>query len=56
MIYVNEKDLVVPGELLAEDDYYPGRGTFEDDGKICSKLLGLVSLRNKKISVIPLKS
>ena len=56
MIYVNEKDLVVPGELFAEDDYYPGRGTFEDDGKICSKLLGLVSLRNKKISVIPLKS
>ena len=56
MIYVKEKDLVVPGELLAEDDYYPGRGTFEDDGKICSKLLGLVSLRNKKISVIPLKS
>ena len=56
MIYVNEKDLVVPGELLAEDDYYPGSGTFEDDGKICSKLLGLVSLRNKKISVIPLKS
>ena len=56
MIYVNEKDLVVPGELLAEDDYYPGRGTFEDDGKIWSKLLGLVSLRNKKISVIPLKS
>ena len=34
MIYVNEKDLVVPGELF----------------------LGLVSLRNKKISVIPLKS
>ena len=56
MIYVNEKDLVVPGELLAEDDYYSGRGTFEEDGKICSKLLGLVSLRNKKISVIPLKS
>ena len=55
-LYVNEKDLVVPGELLAEDDYYPGRGTFEEDGKICSKLLGLVSLRNKKISVIPLKS
>ena len=56
MIYVNEKDLVVPGELLAEDDYYSGRGTFEEDGKVCSKLLGLVSLRNKKISVIPLKS
>ena len=56
MIYVNEKDLVVPGEVLAEDDYYSGRGTFEENGKICSKLLGLVSLRNKKVSVIPLKS
>jgi|GEM_PF-60231 len=56
MIYVNEKDLVVPGEILAEDDYYSGRGTFEDNGKICSNLLGLVSLRNKKINVIPLKS
>ena len=56
MIYVNEKDLVVPGEVLAEGDYYSGRGTFEEDGKVCSKLLGLVSLRNKKVSVIPLKS
>ena len=56
MIYVNEKDLVVPGEVLAEDDYYSGRGTFEENGKICSKLLGLVSLRNKKVSVVPLKS
>ncbi|MDO5821373.1 MAG: exosome complex RNA-binding protein Rrp4, partial [Methanobrevibacter sp.] len=56
MIYVNEKDLVVPGEILAEDDYYAGRGTFQENGKVCSNLLGLVSLRNKKISVIPLKS
>ncbi len=56
MIYVKEKDLVVPGEILAEDDYYAGRGTFQENGKVCSNLLGLVSLRNKKISVIPLKS
>ncbi|MDR1721991.1 MAG: exosome complex protein Rrp4 [Methanobrevibacter sp.] len=56
MIHVNNKDLVVPGEILAEDDYYSGRGTFKDNGKICSSLTGLVSLRNKKISVIPLKS
>ncbi len=56
MMYVKEKDLVVPGEILAEDDYYAGRGTFQENGKVCSNLLGLVSLRNKKISVIPLKS
>ena len=56
MIYVEDKNLVIPGQILADDDYYPGRGTFKEDGKICSSLIGLVSLRNKKIRVIPLKS
>ena len=56
MIYVENKDLVIPGEVLADDEYYSGRGTFKEDGKICSSLMGLVSLRNKKIRVIPLKS
>ncbi|OWT32969.1 RNA-binding protein [Methanobrevibacter sp. 87.7] len=56
MIYVENKDLVIPGEVLAEDDFYSGRGTFRENGKICSSLMGLVSLRNRKVSVIPLKS
>ena len=56
MIHVNENDLVLPGDLLAEEDIYPGRGTFKEEGKIYSKLLGLVSLRNKRINVTPLKS
>ena len=56
MIYVENKDLVIPGQILADDECYPGRGTFKEDGKICSSLIGLVSLRNKKIRVIPLKS
>lgn len=56
MIYVENKDLVIPGQVLADDDYYSGRGTFKENGKICSSLMGLVSLRNKKIRVIPLKS
>ncbi|MCL2115184.1 MAG: exosome complex RNA-binding protein Rrp4 [Methanobrevibacter sp.] len=56
MIHVEDKKFVVPGEILAEDDYYPGRGTFKEGDMICSSLMGLVSLRNNKISVIPLKS
>ena len=56
MIYVEDKNLVIPGQILADDEYYPGRGTFKEDGKVCSSLIGLVSLRNKKIRVIPLKS
>ncbi|RBQ22926.1 Exosome complex component Rrp4 [Candidatus Methanobinarius endosymbioticus] len=56
MIHVEDKELVVPGQILAEEDYYSGRGTFKDGDSICSSLMGLVSLRNKKINVIPLKS
>lgn len=56
MIYVENKKLVIPGEVLSDDDFYPGRGTFKENGKIYSSLIGLVSLRNKKLRVIPLKS
>mgnify|MGYP003289031438 CR=1 FL=1 len=56
MIYVENKDLVIPGQILSDDEYYSGRGTFKENGKVCSSLLGRVSLRNKKIRVIPLKS
>ncbi len=56
MIHVEDKELVVPGQILAEEGFYSGRGTFKDGNAVCSSLMGLVSLRNKKISVIPLKS
>jgi exosome complex component RRP4 len=56
MIQVKDKELVVPGQVLAEEGYYSGRGTFKDGKSVLSSLMGLVSLRNKKISVIPLKS
>ena len=56
MIHVENKELVIPGQILADDEYYSGRGTFKENGNVCSSLLGRVSLRNKKIRVIPLKS
>ncbi|MEE0934683.1 MAG: exosome complex RNA-binding protein Rrp4 [Methanobrevibacter sp.] len=56
MIHVENKDLVIPGQILADDEYYAGRGTFKENGKVCSSLMGRVSLRNKKLRVIPLKS
>ena len=49
MIHVENKDLVIPGQILADDEYYSGRGTFKENGKVCSSLLGRVSLRNKGI-------
>lgn len=56
MIYVDNKDFVIPGQVLADEEYYSGRGTFRENSEICSSLMGHVSLRNKKISVVPLKS
>ena len=56
MLLVEDKQIVVPGEILAEGDYHSGRGTFKEVDKVCSSLVGLVAVRDKKISVIPLQS
>ncbi len=56
MIFVEDKEIVVPGDVLADDEYQAGRGTFKQNNEICSSLVGLVALRDKKISVIPLQS
>ncbi|MBM4240805.1 MAG: exosome complex protein Rrp4 [Euryarchaeota archaeon] len=56
MIFVKDKDIVIPGDILAENEYHTGRGTFKEENKICSSVVGLIAIRNKKISVIPLQS
>ena len=56
MIFVEDKALVVPGDVLADEEYHTGRGTFKEGSNICSSLVGLVAIRDKKISVIPLQS
>ncbi|MDP4193353.1 MAG: exosome complex RNA-binding protein Rrp4, partial [Bacteroidota bacterium] len=56
MILVEDKALVVPGDVLADEEYHTGRGTFKEGNNICSSLVGLVAIRDKKISVIPLQS
>lgn len=40
MIHVEDKELVVPGQILAEEGYYSGRGTFKDGNCVCSSLMG----------------
>lgn len=56
MIFVKDKEIVVPGDVLADEEYHSGRGTFRENSNICSSLVGLVAIRDKKISVIPLQS
>lgn len=55
-IIVNAKDIVVPGEVLAEGmDFLPGDNTYRENEKIYSKILGLVSLPpGRVVKITPL--
>ena len=49
------RELVVPGEIIAEGDFRSGEGTFKDGKKVIANVLGLVNVKEKKISIIPLR-
>jgi exosome complex component RRP4 len=52
---VNEKDIVVPGEVLAEGmSYLPSEGTYRKGDNILSSRLGLVRIEGKVVKIIPL--
>ncbi len=55
-IYVKERELVLPGQKLARG-MKPGENVFVDEGgAVRSAVIGLVSIQNEKIDVIPLSS
>jgi exosome complex component RRP4 len=50
-----ERDIVVPGEVLAEGmGFLPSKGTYRDDKAIRAGRLGMVALEGKVIKLIPL--
>ncbi len=54
-IFVNERDVVIPGQTLARGmDILPGYGTYRDGEEIVSKVTGLVKIKERLVSVIPL--
>lgn len=54
-IKVKEKEIVIPGQTLAEGmDYLPGDNTYREKENIYSKILGLVSLAGRVIKITPL--
>lgn len=54
-LLINEKDIVVPGEVLAEGmDYLPGNGAYREGENIYAGRLGLVNLEGRAIKLIPL--
>jgi exosome complex component RRP4 len=54
-ILIKDKDIAVPGEVLAEGmDYLPGNGTYRDQEKIIAERLGLAQIEGRAIKLIPL--
>ena len=54
-ILTKEREVVIPGQDLAKGmDFLPGGGCFRDGEHIVSSFLGLVSVNNALIRVIPL--
>ncbi len=54
-IYFQKREVVVPGQLLAEGRYRPSYGTYDEGGKIYSSLMGLAELRGNTVKVVALQ-
>jgi len=54
-LLVNDKDIVIPGEELAEGmDFLPSSGSYRDGESIVSELMGMVKVDGKVIKIVPL--
>jgi len=54
-VYFQKREVVVPGQLLAEGRYRASFGTYGEDGKIFSSLVGLAELRGNTVKVVALE-
>ncbi len=54
--FFEKKQIVTPGDLLAEGSYIQGENTYKEDNKIYASRLGLVEYQDKKVEVIALKA
>jgi exosome complex component RRP4 len=55
-IFYKRRQLVTPGDLLAEDDYIAGDNTYRDNNKIYASRVGIVDYNVRKVHVIALKA
>ena len=55
-VFFEKKQLVAPGDLLAEGDYVPGESTYKENGKIYASRLGLVDYDGRRVYVVALKA
>jgi len=54
--FYENRQIVTPGDILAEGDYLAGENTFKDDERIYSSGLGLVEYKGRKVQVVALNN
>ena len=54
VVYFQKREIVIPGQTLAEGRYRSSIGTYYENGKILSALVGLAELRGNTVKVVPL--
>jgi len=54
--FFEKRQLVTPGDLLAEGDYIAGENAYKEGGKIYAARTGLVEYEEKKVSVVALRA
>lgn len=54
--FYERKQIVTPGDLLAENDYVAGDNTYKENGKIYATRVGLVDYDNREVFVVALKA
>lgn len=55
MLHVQNRELVVPGQLIAEGDYRVYEGAFREDKQVYASVVGLADLHGQNIRIIPLQ-
>lgn len=55
MLHVGDRELVVPGQLIAEGDYLVHEGAFHERDHVYASVVGLVRVQGKEVRVIPLQ-
>jgi exosome complex component RRP4 len=55
-VFYEKKQVVAPGDLLAEGDYLSGDSTYKKNEKIYACRLGLVNYEGKRVHVVALKA
>ena len=55
-IFYEKRQIVTPGDLLAENDYMNGENTYKENGKIYATRVGLFNHEEKRVFVVALKS